>query len=152
MVLMKTALQFSSHFSMAFYYVENIYCIKYSFTFFCLFCFMVTTAEVQIQELKSEEMWISWRQILNLWRCQGLYLALQFPLENLGLKTFKPFSRALIQEKILQDSTVYLQPRYRRKNHNIHNNRSLSTLCIIERYYCEILCQDLQTISEITGT
>lgn len=64
MVLMKPAFQFSSHFSMAFCYVEDIYYIKYSLTFCsvgwlvlgffaCFFHFlfvMINTAEAQIQE------------------------------------------------------------------------------------------------------
>lgn len=57
MVVMKTALMFSSHFSMALYYVEDIYDIKYSFTLFFFFFFpMINTSEIQIQELKSKEM------------------------------------------------------------------------------------------------
>lgn len=149
MVIMKTAFQFSSQFSMAFYYVEDIYYIKYSFTLF--FFLVINIAEVQIQELKSEEMWISWRQILNLWKCQGLHLALQFPLENLTLKTFKP-SRALVQGKRLQDSTPYLQPRYTGKNHNIQNNRTFSILCVIEGVSVKHSVQISRTILEITRT
>lgn len=56
MVVMKTALMFSSHFSMALYYVEDIYDIKYSFTLFFFFFPMINTSEIQIQELKSKEM------------------------------------------------------------------------------------------------
>lgn len=55
MVVMKTALVFSSHFSMALYYVVDIYDIKYSFTLFFFFP-MINTSEIQIQELKSKEM------------------------------------------------------------------------------------------------
>lgn len=53
---MKTALLFSSHFSMALYYVEDIYDIKYSFTFFFFFFSVINTSEIQIQDLKSKEM------------------------------------------------------------------------------------------------
>lgn len=68
---------------------------------------MINTAEREIQELKSEEMWIFWRWILNLWSCHRLYLALQVALENLTLKTFKAY-RALVWGKGLQDSMYYL--------------------------------------------
>lgn len=67
---------------------------------------MINTAEGQIQELKSEEMRIFCSQILNLWRCHGLYLALQVALENLILKTFKAY-RALVQGKKTSRLSIY---------------------------------------------
>lgn len=130
MVIMKTALRFSSRFSMAFYYVEDICYIKYSFTFFfSCYDWRCWGPNPRIKKWGDVDFLRADTKSLEV---SGIVLSFASHSGKSDFKDFKPY-RALVQGKRLQDSVSYLQPRYMGKKIRIFiTNINLSTLCIIE--------------------